>query len=731
MVIALTILCIVGLCGALYPAMLDKPFSEDDGQWFYTPLLRHRIASTHEEHRAQGVFGIPFIFGTVFRFLRDPGAREVYAIKAVWYGITACSVYWLTLLVWSSPLTAALAAGFFVVATVLPSTLFFFTYGEHFYLLPVNVSLGLSLLGADHGLLAAVFLAGLLSAWANQIKITTLPITLITPLLFLGSGGFLPATAVFVLGYCVVTIVPLLFFKSFQEMKDYLHSFYGPVLLFFLILARNIPKPRKAEKTLRKVAEIASFDGAKTPYSEAMITQARNRKLDLIVRHMAAPARDMSLPLLLCLTQLPAAMIQGGEGLLPVGLLAVSILIQQCQQNYHRPHFNPIWVPVGMLAAKSATDLAPMAGSGLVAASLLAVGSSLWLGWIGLTLFRARRANERYTIGDIEPRLSFLFKYAEKVGQELQAATEPRDRLLVWGDQPSIYLYAKRLCLDPRLLFIYAHHGRPIRQNYLFSALAQTPPEYILFYNWRTIDEWDMDALQDHAMIPYAPAGEFIVPGDDGAPYVDEFGIVWKFPLYRRDDAGCYEALMDRGQFLCKLKGPGYDIFTQADQIRPGLPEAALKYDFWKNRNIRPGAMEQTDALIRDARTTEEIVSLLHVKALIAFHKNDHEQEMAIYDQILKLAPGDCRALAESGGLALRKGDIAQATRKLAKALAFNPCSITATANFAMLMRRGGDMDKYAAVRGRCTRLLDYLGVPQTTLDAFEKAYTLEADGQR
>lgn len=150
MEIPLAILFLAGLCAVLYYPALTNPYSEDDGQWLYNSLLNHRTKTNeHDKHRSPGYFGIPWLFSKLLTPLNTPGPGAVNVIKGIWYFFTACTVFWLTLLIWQSPLTATMAAALFIITTALPSTLFFFTYGEHFFLLPINLCLIFSLLGCQ------------------------------------------------------------------------------------------------------------------------------------------------------------------------------------------------------------------------------------------------------------------------------------------------------------------------------------------------------------------------------------------------------------------------------------------------------------------------------------------------------------------------------------------------------------------------------------------------------
>ncbi|NDV27508.1 tetratricopeptide repeat protein [Desulfovibrio sp. JC010] len=725
--ISTALIGIVALCFFLYRPMLDKPFSEDDGQWLYNALLKTRSPDTkHKQHQSHGYFGISWIFSRAFSAWSSPDSRAAYTIKAIWYTLTACSIFWLTLLIWPSALTAGIAATIFIVATALPSTLFFFTYGEHFFLLPINISLALVIIGTAGTSLPLILLAGIFSAWSNQIKITSLPITLATPLLFLLGGAFFPMLGLFWLGYLLVTAAPMLFIKDRYEKQTYFMALYGPVLLFLIMVLKKIKLPT-VKKITKKASQAAKYDSPVTPYAKAMITKSRNRKLEILLENMSAPALDMSLPLLLCFAQIPLCLIQGGTALVPAGMLSLFIIMQQCQQNYHPPHFNPVWVPVAMLSAKTVSDLVSMGGATGAVISVCVVAASLWLGRVAFCLVRSRQAEQRIAIGDIEPRLSLLFKFAEQVGAAIRKATPQDASLFVWGDQPSLYLYANRRSIDPRYLFVYAHHGEAIHLPYLLKSLTLTPPDYIIFYNWRIHDDWDMEKIQAHTMTPYTSAGNFSVPGDDGKPYVDEYDFTWDFPLYQLDKAKYHETLLDRAQFLCKIKGPGYHIYPEVDRLFPGQPEPALKYDFWRYRQIRPQAMEDIEKRIAGAETAEETISLLHVRAMIAYASGDIDQELQTYETILKLNPMDIRAMAEAGGILLRKGDMSGATRHLARATALAPYSITAAANFALLTGKSGDMEQYTLLMNRCRTFLNNLDLVPTEIESFERMFSLES----
>ena len=133
------------------------------------------------------------------------------------------------------------------------------------------------------------------------------------------------------------------------------------------------------------------------------------------------------------------------------------------QKNYYTPHFNPCWAPISILAAKTVWDMWPyLLNSGAIGWAMIAFMGVESIK-IGRIIVKSFSKSERNTFGFLGPLLGMLFRLCESVGEYIQQNSKENDKLFVWGDQPSIYLYAKREAFDTDYLIIYAHQGRILR----------------------------------------------------------------------------------------------------------------------------------------------------------------------------------------------------------------------------------------------------------------------------
>ncbi len=200
------------------------------------------------------------------------------------------------------------------------------------------------------------------------------------------------------------------------------------------------------------------------------------------------------------------------------------------------------------------------------------------------------------SFGIVHPYVGVLFATARDIGRCIGARAGRGDRLCVWGDQPTIYLYSGCMAFDPQYLLPLLAPRRRERGSLGAVEPARTPPRWVQFFNWKYRDGGrDMAYLQDPAWAwRYALECTFSPRDASGAPVRNTEGGVDSFPLYRRDDAHYGKILAERAAAHEALGqwAEARRCYETADGVRPGDEEASL-------------GLAILDAVVRDAMDRE------------------------------------------------------------------------------------------------------------------------------
>ena len=293
--IAIGILLLLGLI--LGFPMSYKPLSEDDGNWFYLPVFWKRGVRLYKNYSfICGYFGISQIVSRIYNALGFEKLSFFYFVKWVWYALTGVSIYLLSFFLGHNYVLAFVAGMLFLLITAVPNTLFVLTYAEHFFILPINLSIIFTYYGLITGSIWYFMLAGLMSAWAVQIKPTALLFAILLPLIMIFSNNTLLSLSFYFLVLVGFNLLPLTIIRKYgrkAKRKYWILTFGAIVILLDIILG-------KLGFSIRISEDLMAAD--------AYIRNHHNKSLQIqwvsFKRFMFPAIKDLYLILMLATTQI-------------------------------------------------------------------------------------------------------------------------------------------------------------------------------------------------------------------------------------------------------------------------------------------------------------------------------------------------------------------------------------------------------------------------------------------
>jgi tetratricopeptide (TPR) repeat protein len=411
-------------------------------------------------------------------------------------------------------------------------------------------------------------------------------------------------------------------------------------------------------------------------------------------KNMIPSIKDLYLVLILACAQVVFLFVEFDRFcFFMVLLFSVFLLMQQFQKNYFTPHFNPIWVPISILAAKTIWDIWPhLLASGVLGLIVMTL-IGIEVVKIGQSVVRSFLKSEKNILGLATPLFGMLVSLPETIGQYIQQNTKETDKLFVWGNQPSIYLYSRREAFDTSYLFVYGPNDHVINQERLLEYLRGYPPELIVFYNYKANDGWDMKRLQEAIGIPYNRLISYNITDDQGKIAEDEKGFVYDFPIYRRDDAKFKEILLDRA-LINQMKG---NIEWARKKLESILEIAPEDYE----ASVRLSLLETKEQDVERARiylrerlqeTCEPMSSSVLMRMLAELDQLEGNRDSAMrnYEKALEHNPNDFRIYCGLGELYFSMDNVEEAFQCFKKSMKLHPHSSTVFVNLGVLLAHEG-----------------------------------------
>jgi Tfp pilus assembly protein PilF len=481
--------------------------------------------------------------------------------------------------------------------------------------------------------------------------------------------------------------------KKGNEHKHYLRGLIGPViaLINMIIYRTKIKLFGAIFSNILKWLELndQGYAYIKNHHDKNLRVQWASFK-----RFMLPAITDLYLILILAVVQVLCLFIKFDYFAFSMILLfVVFLLMQQAQKNYYTPHFNSCWAPISILAAKTIWDMWPfLLNSGALGWAMLTfIGiESIKIGKIVIKSFFK---SERNTFGYLGPMLGTLFRLPESIGQYIQQNSKESEKLFVWGDQPSIYLYSKREAFDTNYLFLYAHHGRILGEKELLESLREKPPELLFFYNYKVNDGWNIEKLQDTIGIPYNLVKSFKITDNQGRTIKDQRGIIYEFPLYRRDDSKYKEILLDRA-LIAKKNGGADSAQKYLEDILEILPkgfEASIRLSMMRHNTCDVNsARSYLEKQLAENHNAVENAILLRLLAEIEVAVGNTDSALKNYEKSHNSNPNDFRIHNGLGGLYYSMGKLEEAFKSFQKALELHPYSSDVLNNIGVILSQAG-----------------------------------------
>jgi len=698
--VAIGIIIVAGVL--LHIPMLRKPLSEDDGNWFYLAVFWKRGARLFKNNlRVIGYFGIQWMTAVLYNGIGWRDVRFFYVYKSCWYIGNALSVYWLVSIFSAESVLPLMAALLFLMVTAIPNTLFFLTYAEHFLILPINLSIIFTCYGSLTGNTGYFLLAGLMAGWAVQIKPIALLPALLLPVSFLFLHSPLVPCLFYLTAFVGLNLFPLMLLRGYGKaaVADYFMMTFGPVLSLLAIVLERF----KGRPFMRFLPD-GLHDEQFQIYIKQHYQMDSRQQRSAFKQFMLPAVKDLYPILILAAVQIILLFFRFDLlAFVMVLLFVVFVLTQQFQKNYYTPHFNSCWAPLSILAAMTIDDLLPVLRAGGLLGWTLAFILAIPLFTLCRTIIRSYTKSQAEVWGYMGTALGSLFRLAGAVGRYLRQHSNEADRLLVWGDQPSIHLYADREAFDPGYLILYAHHRRihdPREERKLVDALRENPPEWIVFYNYKIDDGWNMQCLSDAIAIPYRLQQDFRLNDPQGKVIRTQNGVALDFPLYRRDDRIYKEILVDKA-IAALADGRTETAITHLEKalhLYPGDYEATVRLTLAKGGNIDvPEGLEDRQGESPKSDNAGQAAILLRILAETDLHSGCLDSALKRYVKARDLNPEDFRTYNGLGEACLHIGKDQQAFQFFQKAVELNPFSADAYNNLGVLLARSGRREEAIA----------------------------------
>ena len=676
MIIFLELLCIVALGLGLSRTWLDKPFYEDDGFWFYFAVFRDRgIRINGAYHAVQGHFGVQWVALQYARLCGDDSPRAFYALKAYWLAATSLVLYWTVYVYTGDTLASFLAGLFFTLVWTTPNTLFMLTYAEHFFLLPLFVAIGAMRMGAVSDQAAWYALAGVATAWTVQLKIINLPLLGLMALgLFWAPSPWSASAAYFGLA-AVQTLLPLLAAPRRSKgghMYNALQVSYRTLAVYLDSLANKRPAFRPlADKAL-------AWCGMRGVHPDEYVAQMQRFKGQPLAQRLSQVmhgVRDLS-PLLVLAGAGAAALPWAFE---PVVLAALGtslfyLGLQQVQRNYFTPHFSPIWAGVAVAAGVAAARTMERAGvdASAMAVYVLLAAQAAWLVRVQL---RDREPGRKDMLGYLPPDKAYFLRSAEAVGQYVRDNSQPHEKMLVWGNHPSVYLYARRQSVRIKYFFTYAHGTTVRHEDALFAVLQETPPEWIVRYNNVVPERWDINNIAGRIGVQYDLVQRIQIKDPKGRVVRAYTGMLLDYPIYRRNDAHYLRMLDERAGAAL---GAGDDeacrtYLDRALELAPQDAEARILADLLAAAPAeRAGLLKARLDESGDPAAAAVVLRLLAVEMRRA---GEAKASLPLLTKAMAKAPADSAVMRAMGEALVDLGEVAKGAQMLNEVMRVQPHS--------------------------------------------------------
>lgn len=702
--VLLQLACIAALGLGLSRTWLDKPFYEDDGNWFYFAVLRNRgMRINSSAHVVPGHFGIHWVALQFARLFDADSPRFFYALKAAWLTATSLALYGMVYLFTADTLAAFMSAMAYTLVWTTPNTLYLLTYAEHFFLLPLIVAVSGMRLGMD-GSVAWFALAGVMTAWSTQFKIINTPLLAVMPVGLFWAQSPWWGLAAYGVGAAVQILLPLAVAPGDTQI-NVLQSTYRPLMAFLRL------QVRKHAALARPIYWLMDRSGgrefAESEYVETVHARSGQLKLSAKLEQVSHCLRDLS-PMLVLACAGAAALPFSFE---PVVLLALVwgayfLAMQQVQQNYFTPHFSPIWLGVAVAAGVAAADT--IHGAAADPASLAVyVLMAAQLAWLARVQVRDREPWRRDMLGYCHADKANFLRVAQTVGEYVRDNSGEDERLLVWGNHPAVYLYARRRGLGMHYLFTYGHGTTVRHDKWLFKDMQEAPPEWIVRYNNAVPESWNIENISGRIGVQYDLVQRIQIKDPKGRVARSYTGMPFDYPIYRRNDVHYLRMLKERARAALGADDAGAckAYLDRALALAPEDVEARLLAELAAAApQDRRGLVEARVAAEKDPAAKGVAMRLL---AALMHRSGEARPCLATLTKAMPLVGEDPAAMLLMGTLLVEMGEVVQGAQMLNEIMRIQPHSPLVMRALAAALVSLGQPEDAAELRRRSQRLVD------------------------
>jgi len=704
MLISILIISIVSII--LLTPMYFKPLYCDDGKWYYYAIFRKRGLKQHINYWGNNsYFGIEWISAIFTSLIRKKDVQGILIFKIIWYFFTAISVYFFVNIIEQNEIQSTLSAIIFLMAVSYPKNRFSLTYGESMILLPIMLAYIFAYLSYISGNSFYFFISGFFVSLSINVKVFGFIIAPILLIVTFFTKNILFSLGYYLLGCSFLLFLPLLFLRTNINRKWYIYRIFSNVFtmleskLKFLNFHNLIFGKSKSEMSCNYVESV--LKRSKTDFWSGYKLQVK-----VIVV-------EWSIIIILAVVQILSLFLKFDSLVfLMILMLPVFFSFAYIQKSTLIVKLNPIWIPISILAGKSLyTIFIQQDGWNLSKTTLLFI-LIITVSDIIKKILIEYKQERRSQLADYNLKHSKYFSMAKNVGKYIKVNSNESEKILVWGNFPSVYLYADRECSNHSFFHIYPYSAHNIANDIqlLFNSMKENPPEWIVFYTgiYNKIDKWNMQTLSDEINIPYKLSKDFQV-------------IVGKrkyrsIPVFRRDDVKYRELLLEKysrsndviflqkvldfypNDFATKIRIKFHEekldleskieFLSKNNQLSKIDKNLLLLDDLMEKENFIDASEIFTDIIVQDKNNLRSMIGL----GEIHFAKGEIDLAFHSFQEAIKINPFSADAFNNSGVVLFQVGDLKNAELYFKKALKIDPNFEGAKMNLVALLQKKKEM---------------------------------------
>ena len=652
-------------CLLLFP-LIKKPLYCDDGNWFYLSIFKKRGLKLYNNYfGAIGFFGIEVLASLFCGLIWMRNIKGIQIFRITWYYSTVISIYLFTYIIYVNQITALIASLIFLITYAYPKNKLSLTYGESMILFPIILSCIFAYLAYSENCLAYILISGLFVSVAINIKVIGfLYVPLIPIMIVIFFDDKLVSLLFFLFGVFSLIILPIAFIRKNHNKKIYLYyNFY----CFFNVLKKYF-KFLDLYKFLFKSSN--PYEGQS--YVENIISISKKKFWTDYKHHLKPIVTDWQFLIMISFIQIVLAVLY--FELLTIIIFALFInlfLFSYIQNKIQIIKLNQLWFPISVLVAKGITsfllDFKEITISSIFFISILTLQIVILL----KNIIPNYKKEYNWYLANYGSKYSRYFYMAKEVGEFIKLNSKQYEKILSWGNMPSVYLYADRECIHTSFFHIYptGHNRINPKINELFDFMKNYPPEWITFFTgiYPQQDKWNINTLMDEIFVPYKTAKVFPVEAE-GKQFTP-------IPVYRRDDYQ-YKAILLENYYHNK----DTKYLDKVLEFYPEDQEVLLIKDIEQKENIPDKIIYINNQIKIDEIIKSKLLGELYLSS------GDLGKAESYFSNVLLNEKQHLRSIIALGEIYFARGEFEPAFKNFEKAIKINRFSIDAFNNIGVVL---------------------------------------------